>query len=322
MRDKTMQVDSNNTSNPSKAAIARPKVSVIIPVYNDIVRVEACLTSLENQDYPRDRFEVIVVDNGSSDGTYDALQKVALSYAAQQSLIITQCMIPGSYAARNHGLTMATGEYVAFTDSDCIVCEQWLNVLVNAIQQEVGDVIIAGKMSFFPDQSKSTQQSAIDFENLFSMKQDENARNGKCITANLFCSMALLQEHNGFDQKLKSGGDVEFSTRIVKSGGKIVYCDNALVKHPSRNVQELIIKRKRIIGGTWDAQLASSSLSEKMHFCWRLLKMFLGRSKKVLFGTSLSTSRRIKLIFLLLKIMTVSFSELIKLMWGKEANRA
>ncbi|MEI8649080.1 glycosyltransferase family A protein [Paraglaciecola sp. Hal342] len=109
MRDKTMQVDSNNTSNPSKAAIARPKVSVIIPVYNDIVRVEACLTSLENQDYPRDRFEVIVVDNGSSDGTYDALQKVALSYAAQQSLIITQCMIPGSYAARNHGLTMATG---------------------------------------------------------------------------------------------------------------------------------------------------------------------------------------------------------------------
>lgn len=317
-----MQVDNNNSPTLSQAAIEQPKVSVIIPVYNDIGRIEACLTSLENQEYPRDRFEVIAVDNGSSDGTYDVLQKMALSYTAQQSLIVTQCVTPGSYAARNHGLTIATGEYVAFTDSDCIVSKQWLSVLIETIQKEAGDVIIAGKMSFFPDQSKTTEQSAIDFENLFSMKQDENARNGKCITANLFCSMALLQKHKGFDQKLKSGGDVEFSTRIVKSGGRVVYCDNALVKHPSRNVHELIIKRKRIIGGTWDAQLATSSLSAKLHFCWRLLKMFLGRSKKVLCGTTLSTSRRIRLIYLLMQIMAVSFSELIKLIWGKEANRA
>ncbi|MEM5498185.1 glycosyltransferase [Paraglaciecola mesophila] len=316
-----MQVDNNSSRKLSQAATDQPKVSVIIPVFNDIGRIATCLTSLENQDYPRDRFEVIAVDNGSSDGTYDVLQKMALSYTEQQSLIATQCLTPGSYAARNHGLTMASGEYVAFTDSDCIVSKQWLSVLIDTIQKEAGDVIIAGKMSFFPDQNKQTEQSAIDFENLFSMKQDENARNGKCITANLFCSMALIQKHNGFNQKLKSGGDVEFSSRIVKAGGKVVYSDDALVSHPSRNVEELVIKRQRIIGGTWDAHLSTSGAGAKLHFCWRLLKMFLGRSKKVLSNRNLSMLRRIKLVYLLMKVMTVSLCELIKLIWGKETNR-
>ena len=316
-----MQANNSSVSTNISSVSVQPKVSVIIPVYNDIARVEACLASLESQDYPRDRFEVIIVDNGSSDGTYELLQNSVLLREAQQGLTVSQCLTPGSYAARNHGLTLAMGEYVAFTDSDCIVSEHWLSVLVGAIQNELGDVILAGKMSFFPDQSKPTEQSAIDFENLFSMKQDENARNGKCITANLFCSMALIQKHNGFNQKLKSGGDVEFSTRIVNAGGRVVYCDGALVTHPSRNVNELIIKRKRIIGGTWDAQLSTSGVGAKLHFCWRLLKMFLGRSKKVLGNTNLPMLRRVKLVYLLMKVMVVSFSELLKLMRGKETNR-
>ena len=114
---------------------------------------------------------------------------------------------------------------------------------------------------------------------------------------------------------------MEFSSRIVKAGGKVVYSDDALVTHPSRNVEELVIKRQRIIGGTWDAELSTSGAGTKLHFCWRLLKMFLGRSKKVLSNTNLSMLRRIKLVYLLMKVMTVSLSELIKLMWGKETNR-
>ena len=317
-----MQVNNSSASTEILRVSEQPKVSVIIPVYNDIARVEACLTSLENQDYPRERFEVVIVDNGSSDGTYELLQKSVLLREGRQGLIVTQCLTPGSYAARNHGLTFATGEYVAFTDSDCIVSEQWLTVIVGTVQNEQGDVIVAGKMSFFPDHNKQTEQSAIDFENLFSMKQDQNAKNGKCITANFFCSMALLQKHQGFDQKLKSGGDVELSTRVVKGGGRVIYCEDALVTHPSRNVSELLVKRQRIIGGTWDSQLAVSGAGAKLNFCWRLLKMFLGRSKKVLTSRSLSLARRFKLLYLLLQIMTISLSELIKLMWGKEANRA
>lgn len=305
--------------------IASPKISVLIPVYNDIDRIEACLSSLEKQSMPRHAYEIIVVDNGSTDGTYEWLKQISAPNA-NAGFTVTQCLTPGSYAARNHGLTLVNGQYAAFTDSDCIVSVDWLKALVDVIEiqpnEAPDDVIVAGKMTFFPDPSKHTEQSAIDFENLFSMKQDQNAKNGKCITANFFCSMALLQKHQGFDQKLKSGGDVELSNRVVKCGGRVIYCEDALVTHPSRNVTELLVKRQRIIGGTWDSQLAVSGAGAKLHFCWRLLKMFLGRSKKVLASGSLSLVRRLKLLYLLLQIMTISLSELIKLMWGKEANRA
>ncbi|GAC32252.1 glycosyltransferase [Paraglaciecola polaris] len=304
--------------------VTSPKISVLIPVYNDIDRIEACLSSLEKQSMSRDTYEIIVIDNGSTDGTYELLKQITAP-SANVGFTVTQCLTPGSYAARNHGLTLMNGQYAAFTDSDCIVSAQWLTALLEVIESQpnavAGDVIVAGKMTFFPDPNKHTEQSAIDFENLFSMKQDQNAQNGKCITANFFCSMALLQKYNGFDQKLKSGGDVELSTRVVKGGGQVIYCEKALVTHPSRNVSELLIKRQRIIGGTWDAQLATSGAGAKLHFCWRLLKMFLGRSKKVLTSPSLSTQRRIQLVYLLLQIMTISLAELIKLMWGKEANR-
>nr|WP_205967729.1 glycosyltransferase family A protein [Paraglaciecola sp. 20A4] len=297
----------------------------MIPVYNDISRIEACLESLEKQSMPRKDFEIIVIDNGSTDGTYERLIKIAATNT-NGGFTVTQCLTPGSYAARNHGLTLASGQYAAFTDSDCIVSVDWLSTLVSVIESPsydaLNDVIVAGKMTFFPDPNKHTEQSAIDFENLFSMKQDQNAKNGKCITANFFCSMALLHKYQGFDQKLKSGGDVELSTRVVKGGGRVIYCEDALVTHPSRNIAELLVKRQRIIGGTWDAQLSTSGAGPKLNFCWRLLKMFLGRSKKVLTSRSLSLARRFKLLYLLLQIMTISLSELIKLMWGKEANRA
>tara|TARA_R110002012_G_scaffold321207_1_gene548151 strand:- start:8325 stop:9248 length:924 start_codon:yes stop_codon:yes gene_type:complete len=296
-----------------------PVISVLIPVYNDINRIEECINSLASQS-SSPAFEVIIIDNGSTDGTYELLQK--LQPIGSLNLKITQCLIPGSYAARNHGLKLARGVYAAFTDSDCIVTEYWLHNLYSAIQCAPEDTIIAGKMEFFPDSSKVTEQSAIDFENLFSMKQDENAKNGKSITANFFCSMALLNKHKGFDQKLMSGGDVELSTRVVKNGGKVIYSEKSLVTHPSRNKEELVIKRKRIIGGTWDSQLSSSSFAEKIGFCGRLIKMLLGRTKNVLFNDSLPFTRRIKLVGLLLLIFTTSVSELVKLMFGKKANRA
>jgi glycosyltransferase involved in cell wall biosynthesis len=303
----------------SNEQVHDPVISVLIPVYNDINRIEACVKSLIEQE-SSPKFEVIIIDNGSTDGTFELLQQ--LETIPLFNLTVTQCLIPGSYAARNHGLTLAKGQYAAFTDSDCIVSKHWLKYLYREILQFSGDTIIAGKMEFFPDQSKHTEKSAIDFENLFSMKQDENARNGKCITANFFCSMALLEKHKGFNDQLKSGGDVELSTRVVADGGQVIFSDSALVSHPSRNKEELVIKRKRIIGGTWDSHLSCSNFPAKIGFCWRLLKMLLGRSKKVMLDNRLTIMRRLRLVGLLIVIFTTSIVEFTRLIFGKKANRA
>jgi len=89
------------------------KVSVVLPVFNDRQWLETCLEALEHQTYPKDCYEVVVVDNAS---TVDLKGLVArfqqAHYCYEQK--------PGSYAARNKGLLTAIGKIIAFTDSDCI----------------------------------------------------------------------------------------------------------------------------------------------------------------------------------------------------------
>ena len=296
------------------------KVSVLVPVYNDVDRIGKCISNLLNLNYPKDLYEVIVIDNGSTDGTYEYLSNL-VSQKKEKPFQLLQCLTPGSYAARNAGLEVASGDCIAFTDSDCLVSENWLTNLIEAWYAQSGEVIIAGKVEFFSDRDKLTEQSSLDFENIFSMKQDENAKKGKCITANLFCSKELLDKFTGFDERLKSGGDVEFSQRVVRAGGRVVYCENAEVLHPSRNRNELLVKRKRVVGGTWDAELSAGGIKRKLRFFIGLVKMFIGRTKKTLLLPSMSLTRKSKLVWLLLLIFYTSLSELIKLQLGKETNR-
>jgi len=297
-----------------------PTISVIVPVYNDLTRIGQCIDSLVALSYPSSHYEIIIVDNCSTDGTYDYLSD-KLKQVYQPSVRLIKCSIPGSYAARNAGLKIAKGDFVAFTDSDCLVSENWLTNLLEAWYVQSGEVIIAGKVEFFSDKDKLTEQSSLDFENIFSMKQDENANKGKCITANLFCSKELVDKFTGFDERLKSGGDVEFSQRVVRAGGKVVYCENAEVLHPSRNRSELLIKRKRVVGGTWDAELSAAGTRRKLRFFIGLVKMLIGRTKKTLLLPSMSLSRKSKLVWLLILIFYTSLTEFIKLQLGKETNR-
>ncbi|WP_334028743.1 glycosyltransferase [Alteromonas sp. P256] len=298
--------------------MSKPLVSVIIPVYNDEKRIIDCVTSVYEQAQLNYSLEVIVVDNGSSDNTLSVIEsELKIKY---KDLIVETCEVPGSYAARNLGLSVCSGNFTAFTDSDCIVSKNWLDHHLENIEGHTNS-ISAGEVKFFAEDSKKTEQSAIDFENLFSMKQKDNAASGKCITANFFCYRNLFNEAGVFDASLKSGGDVEMSGRVVKKGGSVVYSEKAVVEHPSRNKNELIIKRKRIIGGTWDSVLSSSDILNKFNFVIRLLKMFFGRSKKVIKNSSLSIRRKLGLIGLLFSIFLVSITELVALSFGKQSNR-
>ena len=141
-------------------------VSVLVPVYNDVSRIGKCIDSLLNLNYPKELYEIIVIDNGSADGTYEFLSEL-IQEVEDNSLSLIRCLTPGSYAARNAGLDIARGKCIAFTDSDCLVSTHWLQILLSIWEQEEGDVIVAGKVSFFSDSAKRTEQSALDFENMF-----------------------------------------------------------------------------------------------------------------------------------------------------------
>ena len=117
-------------------------VSVIIPVFNDAKRLKICLAALEKQTYPQDYYEIIVVDNGSD----KSLENVVRQFPRVK---LACCLDPGSYAARNHGIYIAKGEILAFTDSDCIPARDWLETGVKCLLTTANCGLLAGKIEIF-----------------------------------------------------------------------------------------------------------------------------------------------------------------------------
>ena len=101
------------------------KVSVVIPVYNDPSGLQDTLESLVAQNFPKDQYEIIVVDNGSTDKTLDVAKMHADKYPQLVKYVIED-NIQSSYAARNKGIIVAKGELISFIDADMTVREEWL----------------------------------------------------------------------------------------------------------------------------------------------------------------------------------------------------
>jgi len=91
------------------------KVSVIVPAYNARKTISQCIEALLSQKYPRENYEVIVIDDGSADGTADAVKAYPVKYMYQRN--------QGPATARNAGVREAQGEIILFTDSDCVPSE-------------------------------------------------------------------------------------------------------------------------------------------------------------------------------------------------------
>ena len=117
-------------------------ISVIIPVWNDKDKICKCIQALESQSLSRASYEIIAVDNGSTDGTYEYLE-------SKNTIRLAQEKQPGSYAARNKGINLAKGKFLAFTDSDCIPSFNWLEELVKTIESDQTIGIVAGHVEFF-----------------------------------------------------------------------------------------------------------------------------------------------------------------------------
>lgn len=107
-----------------------PLVSVVIVNYNGKVFLQPCLESVLHCDYPN--FEVIVVDNGSTDGSCEFVEKTSQSNP-NVKLIRNEDNL-GPSAARNQGIGVAEGKYIAFLDNDTSVAPLWLRVAINSFE--------------------------------------------------------------------------------------------------------------------------------------------------------------------------------------------
>lgn len=124
------------------------KISIIIPVYNTECFVERCILSCEKQDMEQEEFELIVVNDGSTDTSLNIIEKLALQYT---NIELVNQENQGLSIARNNGLKIASGEYIWFVDSDDWIEKNCLNNLYNILKKDDLEALALSYVKAFPD---------------------------------------------------------------------------------------------------------------------------------------------------------------------------
>lgn len=221
------------------------EVSVIIPVFDDAHRIGTCLTALHAQVSPP-RFEIVVVDNGSTDDIAGVVSKFPMARLVQE-------LTPGSYMARNTGVAAAAAHLLAFTDADCRPHADWLLRGVEAATALGPEGVVAGDIELFvdgrPPGTGLPGVAAYELATAFRQRYYvETLRFGP--TANLFVHRRTFEAVGGFDGSLRSGGDKDFGRRVVAAGRPLVFDARVRVAHPARaDVTDLERKVRRVVGG-------------------------------------------------------------------------
>lgn len=238
--------------------VSTPFVSVVIPVFNDAARLRTCLQAVAAQTYPADAFEVLVVDNAST-------EDLAPSVPHDPRFQLLHEPVPGSYAARNRALQTARGEVLAFTDGDCVPDPAWLQ---RGVARLVGPPFVdyvAGAVELFYEGGGPTSAAEL-YEFRHGFPQEFYLREQHFgATANVLTWREVVERVGPFDARLKSRGDAEFGQRVHAAGLVQVYDPQVVVRHPARaTAQELLVKFRRTSLGTRDADLRAGA--GRLHF--------------------------------------------------------
>lgn len=223
-----------------------PFVSVLIPFLNNPKNVESICYNLKKQSYPQDRYEVILIDNGS-----DEMLKIIETDDPLFRLISENERKGSPYSARNRGLEIANGEITAFIDANSRPESDWLEKGVRCMIETESD-LIAGQIRFdFGD--KMTASKIVDSMTSIQVEKAVKER-GVAYTANLFVRSDVFKKAGKFDEGIRSGGDVRFSENAKRAGYKISYCQGAVVNKYARGCKALYKKKIRTGKGyfyTW-----------------------------------------------------------------------
>lgn len=203
-----------------------PFFSVIIPTRLRHDRLAACLRSLVKSDYPRERMEVIVVDQASGSPP----RGVLAAFSEQLNLAMIELGSGGAARARNAGAKHARGDYVAFINEDCACTSDWLRALSAGFALDANAAITGRTVNALPNRLTSeASQAILDFRSLHSRQQNGNAR--ILFASNLALPTSAYREIGGFDESdsMRNCAAQEFSDRWIKSNRHVVYLSEAVV---------------------------------------------------------------------------------------------
>jgi len=211
-------------------------VSVIIPTYNRKNGLVKCLRSLISQNYPHDKFEIIIIDDGSTeklDGEWGITESERPGSFRQSlpGIRIFRQENKGPAAARNRGIDLSSGNIVAFIDDDCEAHPDWLALMVKAHQEHPSLIAIGGTTL------TANQKASVVVGQYLSTSSIEANLSGKneiifFPTCNVSCKKSLFANHR-FDEDfpLPGGEDLEFFWRLFQSGYRFRWDKDIKVIH-------------------------------------------------------------------------------------------
>jgi GT2 family glycosyltransferase len=208
-----------------------PLVSVVLPTYNRLEQLKQVLAGLESQTLPPDQFEVLVISDGSTDGTVEYLRQF------QTPLNINVHTQPnqGVAAARNTGIAQARGEILLFIDDDVVPTSGLIQEHLRVHQHQGSNIVVIGPMLTPPDYVMSPwvrweqERLVRQYQDMTSGKWEPTAR--QFYTGNTSLARCHFDTMPGFDNSFRRAEDVELGYRLAARGIKFIFYPNAVGYH-------------------------------------------------------------------------------------------
>lgn len=220
--------------------MSKPEYSVVVPAYQAEDVVGDCVKALNAQNTPRERYEIIVVDDGSTDNT----AAVAREAGADQVIV---CPHRGPAAARNTGVAESSGEIVLFTDADCAPTLNWIERIAAPFQ----DHAIDGTKGTYQTRQRSLVARFVQLE--YEDKYDKMRGQAYIDFVDTYSAAyrrRVFEQGEGFDPAfpLPANEDIEFSYRLARLGHKLVFVPEAVVFHHHTDTIAGYLRRKYHVG--------------------------------------------------------------------------
>ncbi len=212
--------------------------SIVIPTYNKLSQLKATLGSLEALDYPRESFEVVVVDDGSEDETASFLSAANLDLELR---VLCHQSNQGRAAARNTGVRQARGRVVVFLDDDMEAAPELLMAHMRG-HSEGHKMVVLGNVRRAPGVRSTALVRYLDSRGVHKLKPGRPIPFRYFITNNVSVERDFLIEVNLFDERFRKfgGEDLELGYRLDKAGARFVYASRACTHRMDyRDVPEL-----------------------------------------------------------------------------------
>ncbi|NTV99751.1 MAG: glycosyltransferase [Oscillochloris sp.] len=205
-------------------------VSIVIPTYNRLSRLKQVIAAIERQTYPLDHVEVIVVSDGSTDGTH--------AYLAEIQTPLNFRFVPqtnaGPAAARNNGIRHAQGEYILFIDDDVVPSPTLLAEHMR-LQSGNANLVVLGPMLNPPDFTFAPwvawEQQMLEKQYAAMRRGDWTATARQFYTGNTSLPRQALLQSGGFDERFRRAEDIELAYRLEKYGLEFTFTMDAVGYH-------------------------------------------------------------------------------------------